>query len=308
MKAVLKRGDAILLFPEGRCSSSHAYAGMHKSTGKLIKKFDIPVSTCYIEGAAVCLPHWRKGMRSGRIRLTYKNLFTADELKFLSIDEINTAIDGRLGGLKDTLPIKKPFQTIGSKRLAEGLHMVLYYCPKCKSEFSMTSHGNTIRCNICGNMAEIGRDTNLTPSPGSIVPEKLSLWFRDQVRHEMKSLSEDMAPIIENVKVQTPSPVPGGGMTDSGFGVMKLDPEGWHFDGNLHGETVSLFFPVEAVPAMSYEHCESYQIYYGGDHYVFIPEDVRKCIKYVILAECMHWKFSSRILLTPGVNSGYTNY
>jgi len=305
MKTILNKGKGILLFPEGRCSSSHAYVGMHKSTGKLVKKFGVPVISCYIEGAAVCVPHWRKKYRSGRIRVTYKNLFSEEDIKRLSVDEINAAIDARLSGAEGILPYKKKFQTFGMKRLAEGLHQILYFCPKCNMEFTTITEGNTIRCTACGNEATMDREAKLTPSPGSVAEEDISLWFRDQVRNEMKSLSEDMDPIIENVKVRTPSPEPGGGMVESGFGVMRLDPKGWHFSGEISGEKTTLFFPIDTIPAMSYDHCDNYQIYFGGDYYMFVPEDPRKCIKYVILAECMYWKFASKVMMTPAKNSGY---
>ena len=131
---------------------------------------------------------------------------------------------------------------------------------------------------------------------------------RDQVRHEMSALSEDMEPIVENVKIWTPSPIPGNGMVESGFGVLRLDPKGWHFDGQISGEQVSKFFPVETIPAISYDHNDNFQVYYSGDYYMFIPEDPKKCIKYVILAECFYWKFASNIMMTPGVNSGYVPY
>ena len=305
MKTVLNRGDGILLFPEGRCSSSHAYVGMHKSTGKMIKKFGVPVISSYIEGAVVCLPHWRKGFRSGRIRVTYRNLFSEDDIKSMSIDEINDAIDARLSGVEGALPTNKPFKTFGQKRLAEGLHQVLYLCPKCKMEFTTVTEANTIRCTACENTAVMDREAKLTPTPGSVGEKEISLWFRDQVRHEMETLSADMEPFIENVKVRTPSPKPGDGMKESGCGVMRLDPEGWHFEGEISGKQVSLFFPIDSIPAMSYDHCDNYQIYFGGDYYMFIPEDPRKCIKYVILAECMYWKFASKVMMTPGKNSGY---
>jgi len=305
MKTVLNRGDGILIFPEGRCSSSHAYVGMHKSTGKMVKKFGVPVVSCYLEGVSVCLPHWRKGFRFGRIRATCRNLFSQEETQTLSIDEINAAIDARLSGAEGALPIEKPFQTNWSNRLAEGLHHILYFCPKCNEEFTTITEGNTIRCTACGNEATMGRDAKLTPSPGSIAQSEISLWFRDQVRHEMASLSEDMDPIVEKVRVRTPSPKPGGGMIENGSGTMRLDPEGWHFEGEISGEKAGLFFPIESIPAMSYDHCDNYQIYSGGDYYMFIPEDPRKSIKYVILAECMYWKFSSRQMMTPGKNSGY---
>jgi len=308
MKTILNKGKGVLLFPEGRCSSSQAYVGMHKSTGKMIKKFGVPVISSYIEGAVVCIPHWRKGYRSGRVRVTYRNLFSEEDIKTLSIDEINAAIDARLSGDEGALPHKKPFQTFGNKQLAEGLHQVLYYCPKCRKEFTTKTEGNKIFCTACGNEAMMDREGKLTPSPGSTAEKEVSLWFRDQVRNEMITLSEDMDPIIEKVKVRTPSPVPGAGMVESGFGIMQLDPKGWHFNGEISGESVSLFFPIDAIPAMSYDHCDNYQIYFGGDYYMFVPEDPRKCIKYVILAECMYWKFASKIMMTPGKNSGYLSY
>ncbi|MCL2425889.1 MAG: 1-acyl-sn-glycerol-3-phosphate acyltransferase [Oscillospiraceae bacterium] len=306
IKTVLKRGDGLLLFPEGRCSSSNTYMGMHKSTGKMIKKFDVPILSCYIEGGENCISHWRKGVRFGRVRVTFKNLFSTDDTKTLSVDQINNAIDARLSGIEGVpLPSKKPLQTFHARRLAEGLHLVLFYCPKCNTEFTMSSKGNSIFCISCGNSATIGRDSKLTATPGSVTEPEISLWYRDQARHVMQSLSEDMKPIVEKVKVRTPSPKPGGGMVESGVGTMKTDPKGWHFDGTISGQQVNLFFPVEAVPAMSYGHNDNYQIYCGGEHYMFTPEDPRKCIKYVVLAECLHWKFSSNVLLTPGINSGF---
>ena len=172
----------------------------------------------------------------------------------------------------------------------------------------MISEGNTLRCTSCGNEVTVTRDLKLIPSPGSVGDEEISIWFRDQVRHEMSTLSEDMEPIIENVRVRTPAPKPGGGMAESGSGVLRLDPKGWHFDGNISGEQVSLFFPVETIPAISYDHCDNIQIYSGGNYYMFIPEDPRKCIKYVLLTECFYWKFSRNVMMTPGVNSGYIPY
>ena len=305
MKTVLNRGEGILLFPEGRCSSSQSYVGMHKSTGKLIKKLGVPVITCFIEGGDICLSHWRRGFRAGRIRLSFRNLFYENELATLSIDEINTAIDANLGGDEGVMPPEKPFQTFAERRLCEGLHKLLYYCPKCEMEFTMDSSGNMIQCTACGNAATMDRFARLTPVGDSVAAEKITLWFRNQVRHEMKSLSKDMEPLIEKVQVQAASPKPGGGTIDSGFGTISLSPEGWRFDGEISGKEVSLFSPVEAVPAISYSYDENYQMYFGGVYYKFTPEDPRKCVKYAILAEAMHRKFSPRVLLTDGKNSGF---
>ena len=145
IKTVLKRGDRILLFPEGRCETDGVYCGMHKSTGKLIKKLGVPVISSHIDGAYKCMPFWRKGIRRGRVRIVMSNLFSPEDLSALSIDEINDALDLRLSG-GDSPPPKTPFRTFGTISLAEGLHNILYWCPKCNAEFMMETSGCTIRC------------------------------------------------------------------------------------------------------------------------------------------------------------------
>jgi 1-acyl-sn-glycerol-3-phosphate acyltransferase len=306
IKEVLKRGDGVLLFPEGRCSTSGNYVGINRATGKMIKKLGVPVISAYVEGAHMCIPHWRKGVRFGRERVTLANLFSEEDIKSLSIDEINTAIDARLSGEEGVSPPEKPFQTFKAKRLAEGLHFILYWCPKCKKDYTMESKGNTIHCTACGNTADMDRAANLIPSGDGVIPDNsISSWFRDQVRNEMRTISDDMDPIIEKVTVRTPTPKPGGGMVENGQGMMRLDTKGWRFDGEISGKQVNLFFPVETVPAMSYDHSDNFQVFHKGAFYKFVPEDTRKCLKYAILSECLHWKFSQRRLMTPGKNSGF---
>jgi len=320
IKTVLKRGDGILLFPEGRVSTSGAYVGINKATGKMVKKLGVPTVSCYIEGAYTCLPHWRKGLRRGPVRVTFKTLFSVDDAKSMSISEINDAIDARLSGAEGALPVTTPFRTFREKKLAEGLHKILYWCPICDTEYKTESFDNEIRCNACGTSATMDRFANLNPKtannlapkrsstspnpPHTAFPSSIQEWFKKQIRHEQDSLAEDMEPLTECVIVKMPSETSGGGMVVKGEGVVKLDPQGWHFDGELSGEKVNLFFPIETIPAMSYNHNEDFQIYSNGKFYMFVPENKQKSLKYVILAECMHWKFSSITQMTPG-NAGY---
>lgn len=307
IKTVLKRGGGVLLFPEGRCSPRHAYSGIHKSTGKLLKKLGVPVISSYIEGVVNCMPIWRRGIKYGRTRVTHRNLFSADDLKSMSVEEINAAIDARLSGEDGCVPPSdKPLGTIFSRRLAKGLHRLLYYCPSCNREFTTAVRKNTIYCTACGFEATVNRQCELiyASQPSKRVP--ISTWYAQQAYHEMQSLSEDMEPIVTNVKVKTPSPKPGGGMVYNGSGTLSIDPKGWHYTGKLGGEDVSLLFPVDAVPAITFDYDTNIQITYDGDYYIFIPENTRTCVKFVIIAECLHWKFAAQPLMTPGAESGIT--
>jgi len=304
IKTVLKRGDNILLFPEGRCACDGVYAGMHKSTGKLIKKLGVPVVSSSIDGAYKCMPFWRDGIRTGRVRITIANLFSPESLEALSIDEINNAVDKRLGR-DDDAPIKKPLRTSGSRRLAEGLQYILYWCPKCSSEFTTETKGCTIRCTACGNSAELDCEMNFIPAPDCVIPKDIHEWYKEQARHEAKQLHEDMEPISVFVNVLLPSNVPGGGMDRCGSGTISLDPKGWHYNGELKGEQVSLFFPIDTVPALPIDPNDVFQIYANGTFYMFSPEEKRRCIKYSVIGECAYWKFASPIQMTPRKDSGF---
>ena len=301
---VLKRGDSILLFPEGRCSSDGTFTGIHRATGKLIKSLGVPVMSSYIEGAYTCAPHWRKGLKRGRVRVSIAELFSAEETASLSVDEINDAICARLSGA-GLPPPKKPLKTARSKGLAEGLHRILYWCPKCGAEWTLDSSGNSIFCTACGNKAEMDKAAKLTPSPGSVAPDSVSGWYREQTRYETRRLSEDMPPVCERVTVRMPAGAHGEGTKQSGAGTLRMDPKGWYYDGVLSGGQVSLFFPVETVPVMSFEYDDSFQLYSNGACYMFTPEDARKCTKYSLLGECAHRRFSPKVQLTPGQNDGF---
>ena len=300
--AVLHRGDNVLLFPEGRCTVAGAYMGMQKSTGKLIKKLGVPVISCRIDGAYVCMPFWRKGFRRGRVRVRLADLFSTEDLKTLSVDEINSAIDMRLSG-EDIAPGEPP-HTFRARKLAEGLHNILYYCVKCGREFTLETSGNTIHCTSCGNTASLDRLARLIPDEGSMAPATIQDWQREQNRYELQQLHEDMEPIMVEVTVRMASSIAGAGVEPKGGGVLSLTPKGWQFDGTLSGELASIFFPLETVPALPFDPNDDFQIYKNGEFYMFTPTNACACAKYATIGECAYWRFLPDPEMTPGKNNG----
>jgi len=228
-------------------------------------------------------------------------LFKPDDLKALSMDDINNSIDERLCRDNDLPPVK-PFRTFSLRKLAEGLQFILYWCPRCKQEFKIETKKNTIRCTACGNTATLDQDMKLVPVSDSIVPVDIHLWYKDQVRYEAEKLHEDMEPISVRVNVKLPSDIPGGGMDICGSGLITLDPKGWLYEGRLREENVSLFFPIDTVPALPIDPNDVFQIYAHGTFYMFSPEDKWSCIKYSVIGECAYWKFASPVQMTQNKN------
>jgi len=305
MKKVLNLGCKVLLFPEGRCTVAGSYMGMHKATGKLIKSLGVPVISCHIEGAYTCMPFWRKGLRFGRERVTLANLFTAEDIKALTAEGINDAIDARLSGF-GTRPAVKPFCTFGTRRLAEGMHNILYWCPNCGRELTLETGGCTISCTACGNTAEMDRYARLIPAPGSHVPETVQDWYREQTLFEAARLHEEMEPVSVDVTVRM-SVKKAEGIEPCGKGTLYLIPAGWRYKGTLFGEEADLFFPIETVPALPFDPNDNFQIYSKGRFYAFTPEDGRLCAKFATIGECAYWRFADPNRMTPSHNSGFGN-
>lgn len=315
IKKVLERGDNVILFPEGRCECDGSYAGIHTATGKLLKKLKVPVVSCSIDGAYGCMPFWRKGMRFGRVRIVLSDLFTSWDLHRLSAVDINKAIDSRLSREQDAPPTR-PLGAFFNRKLAEGLENILYWCHNCGAEFSTQTSGNLITCKACGNIAQLDGDMNFSPvGTKSTAVSNVHEWFKAQAKYEAERLSEyaerikgeaSPAPYVTvNVDVRLPSEIPGAGMVKSGSGVIKMDCNGWHFDGQLRGGQASLHFPFAAAPALPIDPDDVFQIYSGGVFYCFVPERPREVIKYSVIGECAYWLFTDEPCMTPRYDSGF---
>jgi hypothetical protein len=306
MVSVIKRGDSLLLFPEGRGSTHGSYMGMHVATGKLIKMFKVPIVACHINGAYLCMPFWRKGFRRGRINLTITNLLSADEIQNLKAEEINHLIDDFLSG-KASKFADKPPQVFRAKKLVEGLENILYLCPACQQEFTLNTSGNVICCTACDTAAAMDKNGALLLVAGDAWPGTVSAWFDWQVRYETKNLmtiadsgefKEDI--INDRVIVRMPH-TPGQGLKECGGGTVRLNKDGWHYEGVLSDERVSLFFPLATVPAVPFDPKDNFQIYSNG-LYVFTPiENPQTCVKYAVLGECAYRCFVSDIKMTRGL-------
>ena len=305
MLSVIKRGGRLLLFPEGRCTVDGAYMGMHKSTGKLIKKLGTPVVSCHIDGAYNCMPFWRKGIRLGRVRVTLANLFSSEDIKQLSVDDINRSIDARLSGHDDN-PVNKPLRLIQARRLTEGLEYILYYCPACDKDSAFLTSGNYITCKRCGNTAVMDRHSVLSSVNGDNIPRTIHEWYKLQAIFEARELIDNHSPITIPVTVIMPR---GVGDFPTGQGELSLVESGWRYTGTLSNENIQLFFPLETVPALPFDPNEDFQIYSGGNFYMFTPKNnfPGACSKYATLGESEYWNHVKEIRMTKGFDSGFSS-
>ena len=187
---VLKRGDILSMYPEARYSPCGTLSYLPESLGKLVKMNKVPVVAVVHHGNHLHSPFWNfRKKRKVPLHTTMTQILTAEQVKNMSVEEINAALKEGLWYddyqyQKDNgIRITEPFR-------AEGLHQVLYQCPACGAEHEMASEGTQIYCKKCGKRWNLNEDGTLSALRGktefSHVPDWFE-WERGQVAAQIEA-------------------------------------------------------------------------------------------------------------------------
>lgn len=186
---VKQRGDVIVLYPEARYSLIGTRALIPEAVGKLAKLLKIPVVTLNQTGHHQTQPFWNQKDRFIPVgEAVATQLYTAEELKKLSVAQINQGIREALE-YDDFKWQQENKIVIDLPNRAEGLHHVLYQCPNCLSEYTTRSKGALIYCEHCHKeweLTDIGELRALEGETEFSHPPHWYEWQRANVRKEVE--------------------------------------------------------------------------------------------------------------------------
>ena len=165
----IKKGESIFIASEGEQTWDGRTNPVVSSTGKLIKKSGATLLTMRIDGGYLAKPRWAENTRRGKIHVHHVNVYTPEEIKAMTPEEVNDAINKDLyfdiwewqrdaeskGGMHKYIPSKGG--------LAEGLERMMYICPSCKALGTLKSCGDEIEC-TCGFKTRFTETGFLDPS------------------------------------------------------------------------------------------------------------------------------------------------
>src|SRR5690606_30725931 len=127
--------------------------------------------------------------RKNRIAADMTQIVTEEEIKTLSVEEINQRIHDAF--IYDEYAWQKREQIkIDDKNRAKGLHRVLYQCPSCKKEHVMDSNLDKIWCTSCGKSYTMDVYGELKAEQGKTEFSHIPAWYefeREEVRKEILS-------------------------------------------------------------------------------------------------------------------------
>lgn len=179
---------SVLMFPEAGYSLDGTTTALPQKMGSLLKRLNAPVITVITDGAYLRQPLYNNlHRRKVKTSATVTCLFTPQELQEKSVKEIDEAIakqfsfDNFKTQWETKTVIDEPFR-------AEGLHRLLYRCPRCQSEGKTHGEGVNLTCKACGaqyTLTEYGRMQALegeTEFPH--IPDWFN-WERQCVKEEL---------------------------------------------------------------------------------------------------------------------------
>ena len=145
----IRAGNNIMIFPEGSRSFNGETLKLDSGIAKLVKTAGCALITYHIEGGYFVAPRWAYTFRTGPMRGNIVNVYSSEEVKNLSRDELTDCINRDIYENAYETQRRNMYKYKG-KRLAEGLENYLVKCSCCGAFDSMFTEDDRFRCTVCG--------------------------------------------------------------------------------------------------------------------------------------------------------------
>lgn len=269
----LRNGAILSLFPEGQISLSGEFLTPSFSIAKLLKKAAVPVYIIKHHNAYLVNPPWNKKSYRGRITTEVYKLYSPEELRELTEQEIYDTVYKALHH-NPFVENKVSRQKYRVKELTD-IDLMLYECPMCKDE-TLTYRKKTVFCTSCDYERTLDPywqfgDTNF-----------YEIYLTQEKTMEDKMKSDKDFSLSSFVTLES---FRGDEILTVGHGTFKMTLDAYYFDGEIDGHTTSLRFLPELVPSLPSDTGLNVQIYQNGQLYQFVFSDPKLPIKFRMFSE-----------------------
>ena len=144
----LHAGHSVCLFAEGEQCWDGRTGPIFPATGKLAKSSGAALVTFRLEGGYLSLPRWGKHICRGAVHGHPVGVYSPEELKKLSPQEINALIERDIAEDAWERQRQRTVRYRG-KRRAEGMERALYACPGCRRIGTLRTDRDRVFC-PCG--------------------------------------------------------------------------------------------------------------------------------------------------------------
>lgn len=144
----LRAGHSVCLFAEGEACWAGVSGKVFPATGKLVRASGASLVTYRLQGGYLSDPRWGRGIRRGRTHGAPVRVYSPEELRAMSPEEITAAIDRDI--YEDAWQRQREEKIeFRGKNTAEFMESALFLCPKCGRTGSLKGRGRRLQC-ACG--------------------------------------------------------------------------------------------------------------------------------------------------------------
>lgn len=277
-----KEGGAVSLFPEGNRTFTGKTCNIPSQIGKLIKLVKKTVVIYNIEGGYFSKPRFCSKVRRGKMRGVIKEVWKYEDYKDLKAEEIYEKLKTAL--YVDAYETQKKWQVdYKTRRGAEYLENVLYFCPKCKKFHTFKSKGNFYACQNCGVTVEYTQNGMLKCDDESVQFKNIYEWFtwqNDYIIENELFLNHMDKPIISNNSFKLFKSVKGEKRQYMDEGTLSLFSDRLEFDGMK-----KRVLPLSEIQEIAPQTMGKIQIYlHSGESLVLIGDKRSYSLSFVTLS------------------------
>lgn len=280
MLEITAAGGSVLLFPEGEVSGMGRTDVFPAATARLIRRMGVNVYAVKLYGSYLMRPKWAAFSRRGRVRASLHPVMSASEAQALPTEDILSRVSAAISHdeYEWQEQARIPFP---AKRPAERLDLLLYKCPRCKTEFSLATENDRLFCTACGNAARMDRFGFLLPEQDAEIYRHVSDWVAYQRACIREAAAQPSFCIEAEAELQLHLDERSLSYTTVGSGVVRLDRSALTYEGTRRGEPVTLTFPLSTMFKLPFSSGENFEAPNPVEVIAFAPLDRRMISKFV---------------------------
>lgn len=298
MHRIIKAGGLIAFSPEGSSSYYGDQQPIVPGTGKFLKHYGVPIYCMDLRGAYLTSHKVNITDRPGKVEATLYRLFSAEDLKNMTADEIQDKINETFRHNDYEWNKEKRIKYRTKKLAASNYDDMLYKCPKCGEEFSIEAKGDTVKCTKCGNGMTIDDYYDLHPlNDDCLIPDtptKWVEWERCQIIKEIRENPEYSFTRHCKIGYLPPDRLVKDKKVTSvicGDGQITIDHDGLHFVGTKLGEPYQFDMNYKELYTINIENdFKTGEIYVNGEMLDIYrdDEDPSWMTKAILIVQEMH--------------------
>lgn len=292
MFQVIKRGGSLVIFPEGIQSTSGSTHPINPATKSFIKKAGLPVVLVTIKGAYFTRTRYSTDIKKGKITVTFDKLFSAEDCKNLSKEELHSALLQRFKYNEFDEFSDKKVAFYGKKPNISGLDNIIYKCPNCNKEFTFFTEKDKMICKDCGFAIKMDEYYDISSENYHLPFKNIDEWYKWQRKVISKEILSDEFKLTSKVKIgriNTKKLDNNYSLLYYGEGNLTLTNSGLYYDGLADGKEVNMFFEPKQVYSLTMSLSCDLDLYYKNNYFNFkLLENEKHVVKWMLAAEEIH--------------------